>query len=62
MSVPKTSIRKKAPRDEEVYVCVFVETPFCLQSVYIQSANWCEDWVLWLGEGQCPSIVIRLHT
>jgi hypothetical protein len=22
-----------------------------LQSVYIHSANWCEDWVLWLGEG-----------
>jgi hypothetical protein len=30
---------------------VFVETPFYLQSVYIHSANWCEDWVLWPGEG-----------
>jgi hypothetical protein len=29
----------------------FVETPFYLQSVYIHSANWCEDWVLWFGEG-----------
>jgi hypothetical protein len=30
---------------------VVVETPFHLQSVYIHSANWCEDGVLWLGEG-----------
>jgi hypothetical protein len=28
----------------------FVEILFYLQSVYIHSANWCEDWVLWLGE------------
>jgi hypothetical protein len=39
-----------------------VETPFYLQSVYIHSANWCEDWVLWLEEGTqyCPSIVVRV--
>jgi hypothetical protein len=30
----------------------FFETPVYLQSVYyIRSANWCEDWVLWFGEG-----------
>jgi hypothetical protein len=29
----------------------FFETTFYLQYVYINSANWCEDWVLWLGEG-----------
>jgi hypothetical protein len=28
-----------------------VETPFYMQAAYIHSANWCEDWVLWLGEG-----------
>jgi hypothetical protein len=28
-----------------------VETSLYLQFVYIHSANWCEDWVLWLGEG-----------
>jgi hypothetical protein len=28
-----------------------VETPFYLQAVYKHSANWCENWVLWLGEG-----------
>jgi hypothetical protein len=28
----------------------FFETPFYLQSVYINSGNGCEDWVLWLGE------------
>jgi hypothetical protein len=33
-----------------VVVVVVVETPFYLQFVYIHSANWCEDWVLWLGE------------
>jgi hypothetical protein len=27
---------------------VVVEIPFYLQSVYILSANWCEDWLLWL--------------
>jgi hypothetical protein len=31
---------------------VVVETPFYLRAVYIHSANWCEDWVLWLGEGR----------
>jgi hypothetical protein len=30
---------------------VVVETPFYLQSVYKHSANWCEGWELWLGEG-----------
>jgi hypothetical protein len=28
-----------------------VPTPFDLQAVYIHSANLCEDWVVWLGEG-----------
>jgi hypothetical protein len=28
-----------------------VETPFYLQSVFVHSANWCQDWVLWLREG-----------
>jgi hypothetical protein len=37
-----------APRRETTFV---VETSFYLQSVYIHSANVCEDWVLWLGEG-----------
>jgi hypothetical protein len=32
-------------------VVVVVETPFYLQSVYMHSANWCENWVLRLGEG-----------
>jgi hypothetical protein len=27
------------------------ETPFYLQVAYIYSHNWCEDWMLWLGEG-----------
>jgi hypothetical protein len=30
---------------------IFFETPFYFQYVHIHSANWCEDWVLWLGEG-----------
>jgi hypothetical protein len=29
----------------------FVETPFYLQSAYIHSAKWCEDWELCLEEG-----------
>jgi hypothetical protein len=28
-----------------------IATTIYLQSVYIHSANWCKDWVLWLGEG-----------
>jgi hypothetical protein len=32
-------------------IFVAVETPLYLQSVYVHSANWCEDWALWLGEG-----------
>jgi hypothetical protein len=30
---------------------VVVETSLYLQSIYVHSANLCEDWVLWLGEG-----------
>jgi hypothetical protein len=30
---------------------VVVGTQFYMQVVYIHSANWFEDWVLWLGEG-----------
>jgi hypothetical protein len=33
-----------------VYV-FFFETAFYLHAVYTHSANWCEYWVLWLGEG-----------
>jgi hypothetical protein len=29
----------------------FAENPLYLQAVYVRSASWCEDWVLWLGEG-----------
>jgi hypothetical protein len=31
---------------------VVVGTPLYLQDVYIHLANWCEDWVLWLVEGE----------
>jgi methyl coenzyme M reductase beta subunit len=29
----------------------FFEAPFYLQSIYVHTAYWCEDGVLWLGEG-----------
>jgi hypothetical protein len=44
--------------NSSVFTIFLVETPFYLQSVYMHSANWCEDWVLWLGERH--SVVIRV--
>jgi hypothetical protein len=42
-----------------LFFVVVVETPFYLQAVYVHSANWCEDWVLWLGEGHS---VVPFHS
>jgi hypothetical protein len=43
-------------------ILFFAENPFHLQAVYIGSANWCEDWTPWLGEGHSvvPFVVIRV--
>jgi hypothetical protein len=38
--------QKKKKKKKLVQQCVYIYI-----YIYIHSAKWCEDWVLWLGEG-----------